>query len=294
MFSIFSLIDRETEEVSTNMISRALATLDMYKAVKKKVWVKGSKGKKGYFAFRKLGDKASKKGRFYTPDYIISVPFPPLGHSKKVWSQVAKEVLKKHGNPSGYKADMMSIFKEIQSKVLSHSDFKEPTKKTKTAIMTVNSIKKKPPEGVDVQVSWDAIVDSHLKGKYGSKVTQEEYDSEISGMMAHYNAHIKKYDVSHKEDAAKIIKEKKHGKDEAGYFHTIMDDMIDHFNKKNKNPTHLKGKEKRKLLDEYYKKAGIWDDKKELDHLNKDIEKIVLKHFKSRSLKKSIFSIRGI
>lgn len=284
---------KKPDNFKTGIIQQALHVLDICKASKRKVWVKGSKGKKGYFAFRKLG-KAPKKGRFYTPDYVISVPFPPLAHSKKVWSQVAKEVLAAHGNPSGHKDQLMHIFQEIQRKVKSHSNFKEPSRKEKKTIMTVNSIKKNPPEGVDVQISWDAIVDSHLKGKFGSKVTKEEYDSELTGMMAHYKAHIKKHDVSHREDAKKLVKEKKHSKEESSYFHAVMDGMIDHFNRKGKNPFNFKGKEKRKMLDDFYKKADIWDSKKDLDHLNKDVEKLVLRHFKGRSVKKSMFSFRGI
>ena len=262
---------------------------ELLKAIKQKVYVKGSKGKTGYYAFRKKG-KAPKKGRYYTPDYVINVPFPPLAHAAELWTEKAKEVFHDMGKKEGYKDVMMPHFNEIHKRVLEDPRYKVPSKKEKNQIHTLNSIIKNPPANVEVPEVWADVVERHL-GKYGRKLTQEEIDSEMSGIMAHYQASLKAHSTDYKRQAKELAADKKYHPTEKQYFNSALNSMVDFFNKKKINPANLDGKDRRNAFNDFYKEYDLYEDRSHAQHLNKEIEKIVLKHFKARSLKKSLDDI---
>lgn len=276
---------KNNEEIKKSFTDWCVDLLKGRGLTRKKVYVRGKT--KGYFAFRTFGrKKKASSGKYYTPDYIISVPFPALAHASEIWSEVAKEVLASHGNPSGYKEQMMPIFNEIKRKVIEHKNYRTPSVEEDKDIYTLNNIKKNPPKGVEVKASWDEIVDRHLKEKYGNKVLREEYNKELPGMIAHYNAHVKKYSTEHIDTAKEKADEKKYSKQHKQYIDHVLREMVSFFNDKNKNFYNLSDEDRKKELNEFYDKHEISEYRKKLAPVNKIIEDSALEHFKNRSQKK--------
>lgn len=136
--------------------------------------------------------KAKKKSKYYTPSYVVSVVYPPLGRYASIWSKCARQVFQKKGFKSGYKSEMMGHFNAIHRCVLSQPEIKELNKKKPHDVIGIKKLKDNPPNGLH-PLSWSEAVDRVFEDE--KFTTQSELDRKMSGLMAHAFGHAKKYAV---------------------------------------------------------------------------------------------------
>lgn len=136
--------------------------------------------------------KKSRKGKFYTPSFVIAVVYPPLARYASIWPECAKAVFKKKGRKSGYKADMMPWFNAIHKCVLAHKDYKKLKRKKRNDILRISTIKSAVPVGI-VPISWSDAIDAVFTSEKWT--TRKEYEEKLAGLMSHAFHHKKLYKV---------------------------------------------------------------------------------------------------
>ena len=145
-----------------------------------------------FFFIPDLFKAKRSKGKYYTPNYVISVVYPPLARYASIWPECAKKVFAKMGRRSGFKSEMMPIFNAIHRAVKSHDQYKPLSKRKGHEVMRIASILETPPPGTPEKPWKEAVV--KLWGK-DTWTTRHEYEEKLSGLMAHAFNFGKKHSI---------------------------------------------------------------------------------------------------
>ena len=238
------------------------------------------------FKSKKITKK--QKGRFYTPSYVISTVFPPLAWASNIWPECAKEVFKEMGFRSGFRDQMMPHFSRIHAKCLQHSDAKEEKKKARSSeIITRRFIKRNPPPQIKNLDAWKEVLDKHI----GIEVKQKDYYEALPTLLIHYRAHELKYYSDIKDKAHKKVKAKGYTAYKGRKAKLILDSMVEYFNSKKLNLYNLDSVERRKRFNQFYSEKKF--EKLAETSIKRDIEALAISHYKTRSMKKSIFTFKS-